>query len=484
MDEDGLVITDDDVATGASTVMVETADGSKMMGIVLAIDNLVGLALIRVSGDGYSSLPLGDGSTLEVGDPLLTLGFPAQGGIGDMEWELGDPPTQWFRVGPRSGVPYINTEGFLIPEYVGGPTVDKDGNLIGIATVTGLIVTVDYVREVLPTLRQGSDVLVPIGEEIVYTWLETTLSESFLFATDEEGTGERAFPIQRYTGSYVERSPDGSKIVYSSPRALGSNWDVFVANSDGSNEMRLTHSAGTDIRPTWGPRGEKLVFTSDRDFERSRRNSEDLEEIYIMNADGSNQVRLTNNEVEDTDPHISPDGSKIVFVSARDGNDEIYVMDIDGSNVVRLTNNDSVEEFPRWSPDGSRILFDSTRSGNADIHVMNADGSDVKALTDDPLGELMADWSPDGARIVYAGALEIGALELFTMNADGSGKRQITMGGGLKVYPRWGAPPAEMPSTPSNASIAFASDRLGESDIYRMEPSGNNVYRLTQGRGQ
>ena len=247
-------------------------------------------------------------------------------------------------------------------------------------------------------------------KEIAYTWLETTLSESFLFTTDADGNGENAIPIQRYTGSYIERSPDGSKIVYSSPRALGSNWEIFVANADGSEEMRLTHSAGTDIRPTWGPKGEKVVFTSDRDFEMARRNSESLEEIYIMNADGTNQVRLTDNEFEDADPHISPDGKKIVFTSDRDGNDEIYVMDIDGSNVVRLTNSDFVEEFPRWSPDGTRILFDSTSAGNADIHVMNADGSGVTALTDGPLGELMADWSPDGTQIVYTGALEIGAL--------------------------------------------------------------------------
>ena len=213
--------------------------------------------------------------------------------------------------------------------------MDKDGGLVGLATAAGLMVTADYLKETLPSLKEGMDVVVPVGRDIVYTWLETTLSESFLFATDEEGNGEKAIPRQKVSGSYVERSPDGSKIVYASPRGISSNWDIFMANSDGSNETRLTHSLGVDLRPSWGANGEKLAFTSDRDFPRDRRDTEDLDEIYVMNADGSKQARLTENEVEDAEPHISPDGSEIAFVSTRDGNDEIYVMDADGGNPRR-----------------------------------------------------------------------------------------------------------------------------------------------------
>ena len=338
VDEDGLVLTGYRAAGSDPTVLVEMVDGSKRTGIVLGVDSVAGLALVKVNGDGFSSLPLGDASSLEAGDALLTLGFPAQGGVGEIEWELSDPPFQWFTVGPRRDITYINPDDYLAPGYVGGPTVAEGGSMVGLATATGLIVTVDYVKGVLPSLKEGTDVSVSVSGDILYTRLETTLSESFLFATDEEGNGEEVIPRQRYSGSYVERSPDGSKIVYASSRVPSRwpIWNIYLANSDGSNETRLTHSRGVDVRPSWGPKGEKLVFTSDRDFPRDRTENEALDEIYIMNADGTVEVRLTENEAGDREPHISPDGSKIVFVSGRDGNDEVYVMDIDGGNVASL----------------------------------------------------------------------------------------------------------------------------------------------------
>ncbi|GIV01726.1 MAG: hypothetical protein KatS3mg015_0556 [Fimbriimonadales bacterium] len=99
-------------------------------------------------------------------------------------------------------------------------------------------------------------------------------------------------------------------------------------------------------------------------------------EIYVMNADGTNQTNLTNNAAIDSGPVWSADGSKIAFVSDRDGNDEVYVMNADGTNQTRLTNNPAPSDrFPVWSPDGSKIAFVSDRDGNVEIYVMNADGT-------------------------------------------------------------------------------------------------------------
>ena len=86
--------------------------------------------------------------------------------------------------------------------------------------------------------------------------------------------------------------------------------------------------------------------------------------------------------VEDRDPSWSPDGSRIAFTSYRDGNWDIYVMDADGSNQQRLTDNPAVDRMPSWSADGSRIAFVSGRDGNWDIYVMDADGSNQQRLTD------------------------------------------------------------------------------------------------------
>src|SRR5215211_7677367 len=95
---------------------------------------------------------------------------------------------------------------------------------------------------------------------------------------------------------------------------------------------------------------------------QSERNNQS--EIFVMDADGKNPVRLTDNNVDDFQPSFAPDGAKIAFVSRRDeGAGEIYVMNVDGGGVVRLTNNTASDFTPAWSPDGKRIAFYSGRDG-------------------------------------------------------------------------------------------------------------------------
>ena len=131
-------------------------------------------------------------------------------------------------------------------------------------------------------------------------------------------------------------------------------------------------------------------------------------------------------------PVSSPDGRKIAFTSARDGYNAIYVMNADGSEQRRLTRNKWADGFPAWSPDGHRIAFTSTRDGNAEIYVMSADGSDQRRLTRNPaddgvgyLGWSSSAWSPDGREIAFASQRD-GNDEIYVMNADGSGVRRLT----------------------------------------------------------
>ncbi|HJX61829.1 MAG TPA: hypothetical protein VJ578_04595, partial [Dehalococcoidia bacterium] len=125
-------------------------------------------------------------------------------------------------------------------------------------------------------------------------------------------------------------------------------------------------------------------------------------EIYVMNADGSGQTRLTNEPATDNLPSWSPDGSRIAFSSTRDGNAEVYVMNADGSGQARLTNNPAYDNEAHWSPDGSKIAFSTDRDGNGEIYVMNADGSGQTNLTNDPAGDGSGPtWSPDGSQIAF-----------------------------------------------------------------------------------
>lgn len=127
-------------------------------------------------------------------------------------------------------------------------------------------------------------------------------------------------------------------------------------NADGSNQKRLTNYSGFDFDPAWSPDGTKIAFTSDRDLPGINGNSGF--EIYVMNADGSDAVRLTNNSSQDVGPSWAPDGTRIAFTSLRDGLPVVYVMNSDGSNQINLTQSTFLDSSDaEWSPDGTTIAF-------------------------------------------------------------------------------------------------------------------------------
>ena len=151
---------------------------------------------------------------------------------------------------------------------------------------------------------------------------------------------------------------------------------------------QLTDHRATDSNPNWSPvidptpiAAGRIAFGSDRDGN---------EEIYLMNADGSGLIRLTDDPGRDGNPSWSPDGERIAFHSNRDGNWNVYVMNADGSGVTRLTDNSAGGSSPSWSPDGGRIAFESDRDGgNWETYVMNADGSGVTPAHRQPRDRLV-----------------------------------------------------------------------------------------------
>jgi dipeptidyl aminopeptidase/acylaminoacyl peptidase len=162
---------------------------------------------------------------------------------------------------------------------------------------------------------------------------------------------------------------ENGKITFDSNRD-GGNYDIYVMNADGSEQTRLTTDPGIDEDPNWSPDGTKIAFNSIRDGNR---------EIYVMNADGSEQTRLTNNPAIDTTPDWSPDGEKIVFRrNLESQNPEIYIMNAaDGTEQINISNNPAIDFDPSWSPDGTKIAFTSYRLGFSEIFVMNAaDGTE------------------------------------------------------------------------------------------------------------
>jgi Tol biopolymer transport system component len=172
-----------------------------------------------------------------------------------------------------------------------------------------------------------------------------------------------------------------SRIVFHSNR--DGNYEIYVMDADGSGQTRLTSNSDSDSSPAWSPDRSKIAFQSSRDGNW---------EIYVMDADGTDQTRLTNDPAFDGRPAWSADGSKIAFQSDRDGNHEIYVMKADGSGQTNLSNSAAHDTGPAWSPDGSKIAFTSNRDGNYEIYVMDADGTNQDRLITNSADDGSPDW--------------------------------------------------------------------------------------------
>jgi len=329
-----------------------------------------------------------------------------------------------------------------------------------------------------------------------------------IYVMDADGSNQ--IRLTRNDGADVTAtwSPDGSLVAFASNRDTGPpynpyNLDIYVMNADGSNVRRIVDDPEYDVGPQWSPDGRKILFVSGRtgnfdvfemnadgtgqrnltaDYDKAdgspiwsldgnniafSRRVEGKNQVFVMDGDGRNLKRVTNNAGNNEAPWWSPDSSKLVFQSDRDGNSEIYAISVDGE-LTQLTDDAADDLTPDWSPDGSRIAFSSNRNGKHHIYVMNADGSSLTQVTNSVGEDTEPSWSADGKKLVFT-SLRDGNKEIYVMNADGSNQNRLTDDPASDSFPRWSV----------DGRIVFTSDRTGQSDIYVMDDAGRNVTRLT-----
>ena len=291
-----------------------------------------------------------------------------------------------------------------------------------------------------------------------------------IYAVDAEGRNETLVtPGRAIQPAY---SADGARIVFASDRDRKSNGglsslDIYSMDADGAALTRLTRTPpgtgnnGDESDPAFSPDGSNVVFTTDRD-EQGFNPGSPSSEIYVMNADGSDQVRLTSSPGFDGQASFSPDGTKIVFASNRTGANEIYAMDPNGANQTQLTNLPGSAN-PVFSPDGTEIAFQ-----NADgIWMMNADGSNPTLRHPAPSAQdQLQDWAPDGSRLLLARlgrcSKDDCSFSLWTIAASGDPTpTRLTRPGAINDA-AWQPAAAVAPDPPLSLEIQVSQDRRGK----------------------
>ncbi len=198
-----------------------------------------------------------------------------------------------------------------------------------------------------------------------------------------------------------------------------------------------------------------MAFSSDR-------NEAGGFDIYLLTLDPWAITRLTSNAADDQYPALSPDGSKLAFVSYRDGNSEIYLLTISTNTLSRVTNNDAADMDPAWSSDGSRLAFASDRDGDWEVYLTDTGLESPAKLTDNTSNDRwpdLADYLGDES-IAFASDRD-GDWEVFTMYDDGTEQIQSTLnsGGAADFHPSW---------DPLAEYVVFQSNRDGNSEVATM----------------
>ena len=259
-------------------------------------------------------------------------------------------------------------------------------------------------------------------------------------------------------------------IAWSHPTGLTTDSEVFVMLPDGSVKRQLTHNPRNDFFPAWSPDGRAISFDS---------STADDVDVWILDRDG--ERNLTNDPGwANLHSAWSPDGTQIAYSrqSPFTGVGSIWVIDVDGTDPRQVSSEIGVNNHPTWSPDGRWILFSSDRDGNLEIYAVRPDGTGERRLTNTPtFHEDNPNFAPDGSKVAFD-ACQAPSFpcpgspdyEIFTINVDGPGLQRLTVEAGIDWNPAW---------SPDGTQIVYRSDQTGFTHVWKMNADGSGKTQLT-----
>jgi TolB protein len=240
--------------------------------------------------------------------------------------------------------------------------------------------------------------------------------------------------------------------------------EIYIADYDGENQRPVTTGRTLSITPTWSPDARSIAYTS---YRRGPGN------IFISNIFQGTLEEVTKNAGENWLPAWSPDGTKLCFSSTRGGTSaQIYVMNRDGSNVRRLTNEKWINTTPTWSPSGNQIAFVSDRTGAPQIYYINADGlgQPTRVTTSESYADRPS-WSPAPFNEIAYTARTGPGNDIKVVDMVSRQVRQLTFGEGTNESPSW---------SPNGRHLAFMSTRSGNAQIFTVSRTGQNLKQITK----
>ena len=252
-----------------------------------------------------------------------------------------------------------------------------------------------------------------------------------------------------------------TRVVFS--RGQGDRRDLYLVDYDGENQMRLTANRTLNLCPAWKPDGSEIAFTT---YNRG------MQGLYSLNAANGEVREVISQDGLNLGANWHPDGTELLISLSRSGDPEIYRITPTGEILRRLTAMPSIEISPCWDPAGRDLVFTSDRTGTPQLYIVDGDGAGRRRLTFESRYNDSADWSPTGEQMVYATRMN-NITQLVLIRATGEDRRILT-------GRQWRN--CEDPSwAPDGRHIVFASDRSGTFKLYVMDVVEGGARQLTFG---